>query len=174
MQKPRLLASQCLSVRRNNSLYRSSLYLISPESYYTILTNCNFILSRTTVTALCSYFYQTACFHITENCDRDIAIRIQILIYMYSELARYWWWYREPQWRSVETDYGLGGRGIGVRFLAGARDFPPQRPDRLWGQWLFPGGIKWQWLEADNSSPSNVKVKEDILPLPPTSSCDWT
>jgi hypothetical protein len=66
------------------------------------------------------------------------------------------------------VQYGLDGRGVGVRVLVGARFFScPRRPDRFWGapsllsseyQGIFPRA-KRSRREADHSSTTFAEVK---------------
>jgi hypothetical protein len=76
--------------------------------------------------------------------------------------------------------YGLDGRGIGIRFPAGARDSLLRRMQTDTGaqspiQWVpaaVSSGVKWPGREADHLPTSHTEVKHGaaISPLPHTSS----
>jgi hypothetical protein len=60
----------------------------------------------------------------------------------------------------IGTGYGLDDRGVGVRVLVGSRHFTfPYRlgPTQPRIQWV--PGIKRQGLEADQSPPTSIEVK---------------
>jgi hypothetical protein len=73
----------------------------------------------------------------------------------------------------IETDYGLDDLKVGFRVPVRSRIFSsPRLPDLLWGppnllsngyEGSFPGGIKRQWLEADNSHPTSAEFKKMFI-----------
>jgi hypothetical protein len=74
----------------------------------------------------------------------------------------------------IATVYGLDGRGVGFRVLAGARIFstssrPVLEPTQHVIQWIpvaLPPGVKRQGREADYSPPTNAKVKNTWIKHP--------
>jgi hypothetical protein len=77
----------------------------------------------------------------------------------------------------IATDYGLDGRGVGVRFPVGPRIFstPYRRavsPTQHLTKWV-PGalspGVKRQGRDADHSPPTSAQVKKMWIytPAPP-------
>jgi hypothetical protein len=73
---------------------------------------------------------------------------------------------------SIVSDYGLDDRAIGVRFLAGAKDFscslsvqtgsgahPASCPMGTGGP--FPGGKARPWRDTDHSPPSSAEVENE-------------
>jgi hypothetical protein len=81
----------------------------------------------------------------------------------------------------VATDYGLDGRGVGVRVPVRVRIvFSPRRPDRIWGpssflsngyRWeAFPGGNAagaWSWPLTSNKCRNQEYMDLHIHSLPP-------
>jgi hypothetical protein len=60
----------------------------------------------------------------------------------------------------IATDYGLDGRGVGVRVPVGPRLlFSPRRPSYPMSTWDSFPGVKWLGREADHLPPISAEVK---------------